>query len=133
MIPKRLRSLAHTGALVALVGTVLLDNPHAQTTPRPNVSIARYPALTDNVWPADVNRDGRTDLVAGRGAELVVLLGNGDGSFAPARAVAASLTPIVVGDFNADSRIDIVAARRAADGTSSLFVLGGNGNGTFLP
>jgi regulation of enolase protein 1 (concanavalin A-like superfamily) len=133
MTSKASRSASLTCALAAIVGIVLADdNMRAQTgPPRPNVAIARYPALTDNVWPADLNRDGRTDLVAGRGTDLVVLLGNGDGSFAPARSVASALMPVAVGDFNADNRVDIAAARRASDGTSSLFVLAGIGDGTF--
>src|SRR5690349_5831516 len=133
MFPKRSRSISVTCALAAFMVVVLPGSrPRAQTAPpRPNVSIDRYPALTDSLWPADVNRDGRTDLVAGRGADLVVLLGTGSGTFAPARVVAPSLRPLTVGDFNGDTRLDIAAYARHTDGTSNLFVLGGNGDGTF--
>ena len=39
----------------------------AQTPPVPNFGLTLRPELGLNVWPADVNREGRTDFVAATG------------------------------------------------------------------
>jgi hypothetical protein len=136
MDPIRLRSLSRVILLIVLLAIVLLHPSLTAQTGKPsNVSIAKYPALRVNVWPADVNGDGRIDLVAGaaraRSTDLVVRLGRGGGSFGPERVVAASRVPVTVGDLNRDGRIDIIAASRAADASIDLFALRGNGDGTF--
>ena len=61
---------------------------------------------------------------------MSILLGNGDGTFQPARQFALSNTPqtLAVGDFNGDGNTDI-----AVVGASTLSVLLGNGDGTFQP
>jgi len=80
---------------------------------------------------ADFNGDGLTDLVVGSffTPSLVVLLGNGDGTFlAPHAPTSRRLVQaLAVGDFNGDGAYDLAVA--------SLFgvdVLLGNGDGTFL-
>jgi hypothetical protein len=82
----------------------------------------------------DFNRDGKGDLaVTNSGDSTVsVLLGNGDGTFAPAPgspiAVGSSPFGIAVGDFNGDGKPDLAVANAGA-GTVSILL--GNGNGTF--
>src|SRR5271167_4886963 len=61
----------------------------------------------------DFNGDGRMDVVTGNSdtANTVsVLLGKGDGTFAPHvdYAVGAAPSGIAVGDFNGDGKLDIV-------------------------
>src|SRR5439155_755754 len=83
---------------------------------------------------ADVNGDGRRDLItANKGDSTVsVLLGNGDGSFRPQQtfAVGRGVDAVTVADVNGDHKPDIVAAN-LGDGTVSVLV--GNGDGSFGP
>jgi hypothetical protein len=104
----------------------------------------------DAVAVADLNNDGKNDLVVSVGfasaTGLAVLLGNGDGTFLPAvkySAGAFGLGPVVIADVNGDGKLDIVVANeciasesrcgtpQAANGR--VGVLLGNGDGTFQP
>src|SRR5438034_1410164 len=84
----------------------------------------------------DVNLDGRQDLAvaqSGSTPSLVsVLLGNGDGSFQPARifATGQGSLSVAIGDVNGDGRPDLVAANYYSNDVSVLL---GNGDGTFQP
>jgi hypothetical protein len=74
----------------------------------------------DSVAAADVNGDGKIDLVTDG---VSVLLGNGDGTFRRGASIASGGSGSVnVGDFNGDGKLDV------ATGLSMLL---GNGNGTF--
>lgn len=87
---------------------------------------------------ADVNGDGRPDVVISNGKDsasgIRVLLNSGDGTLAPdvtyASESAAGLGPVsvTVADLNGDGRPDIIAAN-ANSGTVS--VLSNKGDGTF--
>ena len=109
---------------------------YAQAPPSsPNLKLTLHPDLTFNVWPADFDRDGRTDLVAGtatgslwprRPTDLVIRLGRGDGTFLPARSLGRAALPLGVGDFNADGFVDIVI--REGD---AIAVLPGRTGATF--
>ena len=58
---------------------------------------------------ADLNGDGKLDLaVTSFGEPLEVFLGNGDGTFAPAKLVIQNLTNPAVADLNHDGRPDVV-------------------------
>jgi hypothetical protein len=83
----------------------------------------------------DFNGDGKKDLalVDLSGNAIVVLLGNGDGTFTSAASVAGG-NPILIstGDFNGDGRMDLaVVYQDVADTAGTVMVLLGNGNGTF--
>ncbi len=55
----------------------------------------------------DFNRDGKTDVAACDGQNLVVLLGNGDGTVTASQTVPVSCSGVVAADFNRDSNPDI--------------------------
>ncbi|MGE3817822.1 MAG: FG-GAP-like repeat-containing protein [Isosphaeraceae bacterium] len=101
-----------------------------------------------SVMAADVNGDGKVDILGVTANEnaIKVLLGNGDGSFQPYRSFTAG--PVTVGftvaDVNRDGRLDVIVANQAssfipAAGVLSDFaalsgtvgVMLGNGDGTF--
>jgi FG-GAP-like repeat len=86
---------------------------------------------------ADLNGDGNLDLALSNGApssgnagdnDVVVILGNGDGTFQPAVKYTAGNNPFlaVVGDVNGDSKPDLIVVS-----DSGLNVLLGNGDGSF--
>jgi hypothetical protein len=75
---------------------------------------------------ADVNGDGKTDLIFGDGT---VLLGKGDGTFTVGptwQAVGSNPIPIAVADFNGDGKVDLLFGQ-----LNTLAVMLGNGDGTF--
>jgi hypothetical protein len=87
-----------------------------------------YPGGGQYIWTADFNGDGKPDVLTGAG----VLLGNGDGTFAPQLPVGNGY-PVgitAVGDFNGDGKPDL-AAFNSNTNTVSIFI--GNGDGTFQP
>jgi hypothetical protein len=113
----------------------------------PFPSIAAFaPQQTIGVGPeprsvvtADLNGDGKPDLVVvnsglnsiGQRLNSVgVMLGNGNGTFAPERTFATGLAPwsVAVADVNHDGIPDLIVAD---SGGNDVSVLLGNGNGTF--
>ncbi|HVZ20287.1 MAG TPA: FG-GAP-like repeat-containing protein, partial [Vicinamibacterales bacterium] len=124
-----------TSAVVAAIAIVFVTQLlHAQTSaPRPNVAVTRFPTLVYSVIPADVNGDGRVDLVGGYSdgvyggtRNLRVKIGNGDGTFGADQMIAPGLRPLAVGDFNGDARPDILARD-----DNAIYVVPGHGDGTF--
>lgn len=79
---------------------------------------------------ADFDEDGRTDLVAVLANSVVLLRGNGEGSFQPPVTVyTGASNSAVVADFDGDGRVDLAVAGT----TSTVNILRGRGNGTFDP
>jgi hypothetical protein len=82
----------------------------------------------------DFNHDGKADLAVTAAGDntLTILLGNGDGTFAPAAAspITVGNYPVAVkiGAFNGDGLLDLAVAN-AMDDTVSILL--GNGDGTF--
>ena len=58
----------------------------------------------------DVNGDGKTDVAALVSLGLAVILGNDDGTFAPAEVNPTRGQTIAAGDLNRDSRTDLLVA-----------------------
>jgi hypothetical protein len=113
---------------------VLLGN--GDGTFQPVVTYSSNWSNVSSVAVADVNGDGRPDLLLAGGA-VIVMLGNGDGTFQPAKiygrlANTISLA-IAVADVNGDGKLDVVTANFNVCGscTSSVGVLLGNGDGSF--
>ena len=82
---------------------------------------------------ADVNGDGKLDIIAASwaGYGVAVFLGNGDGTFGPEVDYALDggyANSIATGDFNGDGKVDIVTSDPFGN---SISVLLGNGDGTF--
>jgi hypothetical protein len=89
----------------------------------------------------DFNGDGNADFVVGTsGPTIVVLMGNGDGSFQALTEYAVGIQPppfpgsgigvVAVGDFNQDGKADVVAADLR---DATVYILLGNGDGSFQP
>ena len=102
-----------------------------------------------SITVADVNGDGKLDLVVANGCfgsdcstgSVGVLLGNGDGTFKNAktyRSGAASVfgAHVAVGDLNGDGKLDLAVANTGAGCGNGcpeglIGILLGNGDGTF--
>jgi hypothetical protein len=84
---------------------------------------------------ADVNLDGKLDLLVAVGEGVTVLLGNGDGTFQSASAPwGQSATAMAVADVNADDRPDLLVLTGGSDNLEAVMgVFLGNGDGSFQP
>jgi hypothetical protein len=92
----------------------------------------------NQVVAGDINGDGKLDLVFGHdipengpgptSGQIVIMLGNGDGSFqAPSAAFSAPVAAeLSLFDLNSDGKLDLVVAGSAV---TEIFL--GNGDGTF--
>lgn len=99
-----------------------------------NFVVARALSLAGkptSVATGDLNGDGRPDLVITKAgsASVTVLLGDGNGGFAPGVTYLAGGQPgsVLVADLNGDGKLD-VAVTDAVSG--SVEILSGNGDGT---
>jgi hypothetical protein len=133
--------------------SVLLGNGDGTFQPAVQYALGFYPAA---IVAGDFNGDGSMDLAvagsffnnSGNGTDLgevLILSGNGDGTFQPAAqyqvgeaSTINAADAIVAGDFNGDGHLDLALSDTGdviLGGTDpgGVFVLMGNGDGTFQP
>ncbi|HYV86156.1 MAG TPA: FG-GAP-like repeat-containing protein [Patescibacteria group bacterium] len=86
--------------------------------------------ITRGIVIADFNGDAVPDLAVLNDVDISILLGLGDGSFAPGGRTAAGVRPfaLVADDLDADGDIDLAATNLASDDVSIAW---GRGDGTF--
>jgi hypothetical protein len=104
--------------------TVLLGDGRGGFQPAPGSPVD----LGSRAWAvavADVNRDGKPDLIAATGESVRVLLGDGRGSFTPAPGspfpAGKGSWRLAVADFNGDGKPD-VAATGVEGGTVTILL-----------
>jgi len=112
----------------------------------PSISDSGFPTFTPNATPenvnfiatGDFNGDGRLDLALTMVDQVIILLGNGNGTFALGQPFSAgnvtSVTSVAVGDFNGDGIPDLAVTDYAdvVPGSPNLvWILLGEGNGQF--
>jgi hypothetical protein len=90
---------------------------------------------------ARLDGDRKPDVVTVGGSppsEVAIGIGNGDGTFHPASPPSYALSAdyassVAVGDFDRDGATDIAAGTYPSSSKGELWILLGNGDGTFAP
>ncbi len=99
----------------------------------PAVTVGGWRAL--NISAADLNHDGKLDLITADEASITVALGNGGGGFTISGKYSFvntgnGIPQMVVSDLNSDGKPDLLVWSGSGGG---LFEFFGNGDGTFQP
>lgn len=114
--------------------TILLGNGNGGFAPAAGSPVATNGAFPSRIFAADLNGDGKLDLVTSNftGNSVSILLGNGNGTFAHAggspMSVAGNVGGVSIIDFNLDGKLDLIVSNTSGN-TVQLFL--GNGSGGF--
>jgi hypothetical protein len=103
----------------------------------PNYNLNSFETPTSVVATADLNGDGKADVVFAADEVLYVMYGNGDGTFgAPVSYPAPAgqeVGGIAIGDFNGDSIPDIAVGTAYGGFQGQVYILFGTAEGSFVP
>jgi hypothetical protein len=80
---------------------------------------------------ADLNRDGRPDIVQLSPRSLVVHLATGSGFVTGYRAAVSDAAAIAAGDANSDGRLDLYVAQGVSSGRNGLLLVNRGGGRSF--
>ncbi|HEY6292802.1 MAG TPA: choice-of-anchor D domain-containing protein [Terriglobia bacterium] len=104
--------------------SVFLGNGLGNFSPGVTYSVGSTETTPVAIATADVNADGKLDLVtANQGSNNIsLLLGTGTGTFATATSYLTGTSPVAlaVGDFNRDGLLDVATANSSANTVSLL-------------
>ena len=108
---------------------VLTNNGNGFFGSNATLNVGSFP---DSVIAADVNGDGKLDLICANGSDntLTVLTNNGSGLFGSNATLTVVGGPrsVVAADINADGKLDLISVNLTA---STLTVFTNNGDGIF--
>jgi hypothetical protein len=89
------------------------------------IQLNAQPNTFGTLVAADINGDGKPDLIAS-GGSTAIFFGNGDGTFTAGPSLAIGGNQVATADFNLDGNLDL-----AINTGSAIDVLVGNGKGGF--
>jgi hypothetical protein len=130
---------------LAFLGGIALGNGDGTFQAPMTISMSQPNNVIQTMIAADVNGDGKLDLVLGLSLDGVgIMLGNGDGTFqspvnyptGPNSGCGCDVLALTAADFDGDGKLDLLVGVGAGNPNSPgspLWIFLGNGDGTFQP